>query len=156
MPTADVLQKKTRRCLNCRNAKQSPLQRICPQSQGEHAEGGIFNDLHPALPPAPSAQTPPVRQPLEAHPRMFRLSNRWYTRRQSAELGSKCARWRRTRRAGSSGAGRRSAPAGLRFRACGSAEADRVNCAAAQRPLPAVDRGQCRARQGASSSSGRR
>lgn len=149
-------QKKTRRCINWRNAKQSPLQRISSQPQGEHAEGGTFNDLHPAPLPAPSAQTHPARQPLEAHPRMFRSSNRWYTRRQSAELGSKCARWRRTRRAGSSGAGRRSAPAGLRFRACGSARADRANCAAAQRPLPAVDRGQCRARQGASSSSGRR
>ena len=139
-------QKKTRRCINCRNAKQSPLQRISSQSQGEHAEGGTFNDLHPEPLPAPSAQTPPVRQPLEAHPHMFRSSNRWYTRRQSAGLGSKCARRRRTRRAGSSGAGRRSVPAGLRFRACGSARADRANCAAAQRPLPAVDRGQCRAR----------
>lgn len=149
-------QKKTRRCINCRNAKQSPLQRISSQSQGEHAEGGTFNDLHPEPLPAPSAQTPPVRQLLEARPHMFRSSNRWYTRRQSAELGSKCARWRRTRRAGSSGAGRHSAPAGLRFRACGSAGADRASCAATQRLLPAVDRGQCRARQGASSSSGRK
>lgn len=69
-------QKKTRRCINWRNAKQSPLQRISSQSQGEHAEGGIFNDLHPELPPAPSAQTHPARQPLEARPHMFRSSNR--------------------------------------------------------------------------------
>lgn len=69
-------QKKTRQCDNCRNAKQSPLQRISSQSQGEHAEGGTFNDLHPALPQAPSAQTPPVRQLLEARPHMFRSSNR--------------------------------------------------------------------------------
>lgn len=69
-------QKKTRRCINWRNAKQSPLQRISSQSQGEHAEGGTFNDLHPEPPPALSAQTPPVRQRLEARPRMFRLSNR--------------------------------------------------------------------------------
>lgn len=68
--------KKTRQCDNCRNAKQSPLQRISSQSQREHAEGGTFNDLHPALPQAPSAQTPPVRQLLEARPHMFRLSNR--------------------------------------------------------------------------------
>lgn len=32
-------QKKTRRCINCRNAKQSPLQRICPQSQGDTLKG---------------------------------------------------------------------------------------------------------------------
>lgn len=68
--------KKPQWCINWRNAKQSPLQRICPQPQGEHAEGGIFNDLHPALPQAPSAQTPPVRQLLEARPHMFRSSNR--------------------------------------------------------------------------------
>lgn len=69
-------QKKTRRCINWRNAKQSPLQRISSQPQGEHAEGGTFNDLHPAPPPAPSAQTPPVRQLLEARSHMFRSSNR--------------------------------------------------------------------------------
>lgn len=69
-------QKKTRRCINWRNAKQSPLQRISSQSQGEHAEGGTFNDLHPAPLPAPSAQTHPARQLLEARPHMFRSSNR--------------------------------------------------------------------------------
>ena len=69
-------QKKTRRCINWRNAKQSPLQRISSQPQGEHAEGGTFNDLHPEPLPAPSAQTHPARQPLEARPHMFRSSNR--------------------------------------------------------------------------------
>lgn len=69
-------QKKTRRCINWRNAKQSPLQRISSQPQGEHAEGGTFNDLHPEPLPAPSAQTPPVRQLLEARSHMFRSSNR--------------------------------------------------------------------------------
>lgn len=39
-------------------------------------KGGIFNDLHPEPLPAPSAQTPPVRQLLEARPHMFRSSNR--------------------------------------------------------------------------------
>lgn len=32
-------QKKTRRCINWRNAKQSPLQRICPQPQGNTLKG---------------------------------------------------------------------------------------------------------------------
>ena len=32
-------QKKTRQCDNWRNAKQSPLQRICPQPQGDTLKG---------------------------------------------------------------------------------------------------------------------
>lgn len=122
-------QKKTRRCLIA-DAKQSPLQGICPQSQGDTLKGVfsmIFIRNH-------------CQRRQHKHLRCASCSKRARTcfgRRTGGihvvnqqNWGRNARRWRRTRRAGSSGAG------GVQpLLGCGFARADQQRLAGQIAPL---------------------